>query len=282
MRKIVFYMVILIVMNGMSFACSDFIIKAKDKTVVNGRSMEFPIDLHSRIWVVPRGESHTSITDKKVKGISWTSKYGFFGIDAMGMKDGYVDGFNEKGLSLSGLAFGTFKYQDAVPGKFVTWNDFGTWVLGNFASVNEVKAALKNVNIAENYVKSVKGSMGMHMAIHDASGNNIVVEIVDEKINVYDNPLGVMTNRPEFDWQMNNLRNYINLDTSDKDKKTINGVKIVSTGVGSGMLGLPGDWTPPSRFVRLALCIDGQLKPKNSIEAINAAEHILNVVDIPK
>jgi choloylglycine hydrolase len=122
----------------------------------------------------------------------------------------------------------------------------------------------------------------MHIAFHDAAGKNLVVEFIDGKAKVYDNPLGVMTNRPDFAWQMNNLRNYINLDPRDKDPKKINGVMIEPTGVGSGLLGLPGDWTPPSRFVRLAYCVDSALKPKDAAEAVNLAEHILNTVDIPK
>ena len=120
------------------------------------------------------------------------------------------------------------------------------------------------------------------MALHDATGKNLVIEFIDGKVKVYDNPLGVMTNRPEFDWQINNLRNYINLDAHDKKDKVLNGIKIEPTGVGSGMLGLPGDWTPPSRFVRVAYSVDAVLPAKDAAEAVNLAEHLLNIVDIPK
>lgn len=282
MRKILLSVFTVIALTGTVFACSDFVIKAKDGTVVEGRSMEFPIDLHSRLWVVPRGEKHECSDNKGRKGLFWTSKYGYFGIDAYGIKDGYVDGFNEKGLSISGLAFGTVKYQEPVQGKFVTWNELGDWVLGNFASVSEVKAALKNTLISDNYISKIKGNMGMHFAVHDASGSSIVAEIVNGKLNVYDNPIGVMTNRPDFPWQLDNLRNFVNLNPTDKDSRMVNGVRISSTGVGSGMVGLPGDWTPPSRFVKLAFSIDAVLKPKKGAEAFNTAEHLLNVVDIPK
>src|SRR5512135_2949672 len=124
--------------------------------------------------------------------------------------------------------------------------------------------------------------MGLHIAFHDAGGNNLVVEFISGEVKVYDNPIGVLTNRPEFPWQMNNLRNYVNLDAKDVDSKMLNGVKIEAMGVGSGMHGLPGDWTPPSRFVRVAYSLDAALKPKDAAGAVNLAEHLLNIVDIPK
>jgi choloylglycine hydrolase len=277
-----FVCIIFVLLQSISFACTDFVIKAEDGAVVNGRSMEFPVDMKANIWLIPRGNQFTSVTDKKITGISWTNRYGFLAFDAFNVKNGFVDGLNEKGLSCSALAFGTVKYQPAVPGKFVTWKDFVGWVLGNFASVDEVKKALPNINIADSYVKEIKGNMGMHIAIHDKDGNSIVVELKDGNLEVFDNPLGVMTNRPGFDWHMNNLRNYVHLGVTDKKSRKLNGVEIEPMGVGSGMLGLPGDWTPPSRFVRTAFAVDGILKPKNAAEAVNAAEHILNVVDIPK
>lgn len=269
-------------LQNLVFACSDFTVVAKDKSVVNGRSMEFPVDMKGNIWVIPRGNNFSSVTDKKVVGLSWTNKYAFLAIDAFKVKDGFVDGLNEKGLSVSALAFGKVDYQEAVPGKFVTWRDFVNWVLGNFSTVAEVKAALPKINIADTYVKEIKGNMGMHVAIHDDQGQNIVIEIVDKKIKVYDNPLGVMTNRPTFDWHLTNLRNYVNLNPNDKKPLKLEGFEVEPTGVGSGMIGLPGNWTPPSRFIRLAFSGANMLKPKNATEAVNAAEHLLNVVDIPK
>lgn len=265
-----------------SFACTDFQVKAEDNTVVIGRSMEFPVDLHSNVAIVPRGEQFISVDDKGIKGIAWTNKYGFLGIDAYNLKNSYVEGFNEKGLSFGALMFVGAKYQAELPGKFVTVADFGSWIMGNFATVEEVKEALAKVNVAGISLKEANGELFMHIALHDASGKNLVIEFIDGEVKVYDNPLGVLTNRPDFEWQISNLRNYINLDAHDKKDKTLNGLKIEPTGVGSGMLGLPGDWTPPSRFVRVAYSLDAALPVKGASEAINLAEHLLNIVDIPK
>ena len=264
-----------------AFACTDFALKAKDNTVINGRSMEFPIDLKSEVLIVPRGVQHTCTDNKGVKGASWTSKYGFLGISAFGIKDCLVEGFNEKGLTVGGLVFGGAEYQKAVNGIFIPVDRLAAWILGNFATVEDVKAALPKVTVCEPDIKKLK-SLGMHIAVHDAAGKNLVIEFVGGKVNVYDNPVGVMTNSPDFPWMITNLRNYINLDSLNRAPKTLDSVRIEPTGVGSGLLGLPGDWTPPSRFVRMAICKDAALKPKNAKEAINLAEHLLNIVDIPK
>ncbi|MEI6832029.1 MAG: choloylglycine hydrolase family protein [Candidatus Omnitrophota bacterium] len=267
---------------NLSFACTDFQIKAKDNTVVIGRSMEFPVDLHSNVVIVPRGEQFVSIDDKGIKGITWTNKYGFLGIDAYNLKNCYVEGFNEKGLAFDALMFTGAKYQTAEPGKFVTISNFGSWIMGNFATVEEVKEALPKVNVAGTNLKEANGDLYMHIAVHDATGKNLVIEFIDGEVKVYDNPLGVMTNRPDFEWQINNLRNYINLDAHDRKDRVLNGLKLEPTGVGSGLLGLPGDWTPASRFVRVAYSLDAALPVNDAVEAVNLAEHLLNIVDIPK
>jgi choloylglycine hydrolase len=280
MKKILF-LILAAALTLPAFACSDFVVKAENGAVVNGRSMEFPIDLKSNIVIRPRGEYVQTVDGQGQPGINWTSKYGFLGINAFGLGNCYVDGFNEKGLAIGGLMFTGAQYQTAVPGRSLPIDAFSAWALGNFASVDEVKAALPSVVICDSSLKKLK-ALGMHIALHDAAGQSLVIEFIGGKLNVYDNPLGVLTNRPEFPWQTTNLRNYVNLDARDKDEKKLNGLKIEAMGVGSGLLGLPGDWTPPSRFVRLAFCLDAALPPKDAAGAVNLADHLLNMIDIPR
>jgi choloylglycine hydrolase len=127
-----------------------------------------------------------------------------------------------------------------------------------------------------------KFSPPAHYVVHDASGKSIAVEYTDSKLNIYDNPLGVMTNSPAFDWQMANLRNYVNFSLTDLPPVQVGSVKLIPFGQGSGMLGLPGDFTPPSRFVRAVAFSQSVLPSQTGYEAILQAFHILNDFDIAK
>ena len=115
------------------------------------------------------------------------------------------------------------------------------------------------------------------------SGKSIVIEYVDGKLHVYDNAVGVLTNSPTYDWHIENLRNYVEPDVGERqageDRATST---YAGTGQGSGLHGLPGDPTPPSRFVMAAATAHLADKPKDAAEALIVAEHLINRVDIPK
>ena len=122
----------------------------------------------------------------------------------------------------------------------------------------------------------------MHFFIQDKTGKSIAVEPIGGKLKVTDAPLGVMTNAPTYDWHMTNLDNYINLSVKDIESASLGDVKLQAFGSGSGMLGLPGDFTPPSRFVRAAFFSQAAVPNDTGADAVLAAFHILNLLDIPK
>ena len=122
--------------------------------------------------------------------------------------------------------------------------------------------------------------MPAHASIYDASGKGIVVEFYNDKINVYDN-MGVMTNSPKYDWHVSNLRNYINLSANNPSPVTKDGIIYTGTGQGSGAIGLPGDASPPSRFVKIAFMIANVYAVQNAHDLVNLATHIINNVDLP-
>ena len=270
--------------RNVSLACTDFQIKTSDGAIIIGRSMEFAMDVKSMIFLQARGTKVEGGSPDGKAGLTWTSKYGFVAVNTFGLENVVVDGINETGLSFEGLWLPGTKYQDVAKNETaqaLNIGNLGTWILGSFNSTEEVKQSIKKVRIWGSVVPQLNMEPPMHVAVHDASGNNIVVEFIDGKINVYDNPIGVMTNAPTFDWHLTNLRNYVNLDCQDASPLEINGMTLQPTGHGSGMLGIPGDSTPPSRFVRAAMFAHFAAPAENAGKGVSLAAHILNTVDIP-
>ena len=108
-----------------------------------------------------------------------------------------------------------------------------------------------------------------------------MLEIVDGKAQFFENELGVLTNSPGFEWQMTNLNNYVNLFPGSAEPKKLGAINLVSFGAGSGFLGIPGDVTPPSRFVRAAFYQATAPQSDSAEKTVRQAFQILNNFDIP-
>ena len=193
---------------------------------------------------------------------------------------------NEKGLSFEYLLFPGFTRYQTIPSgeerETISHLQSGAWVLSNFSTVNEVKTALLSILVCVEPVAKLGGMVPpLHAAVHDSRGKGIVIEYVDGKLSIHENKIGVMTNGPPYDWQIINLRNYVNLTPVNPKPVKVRGLLVPPTGMGAGMLGLPADITPPSRFVRIAMILEAALEPATSEEALILAQHVVNTVDIP-
>jgi choloylglycine hydrolase len=155
---------------------------------------------------------------------------------------------------------------------------FVSWVLSQFSSIDEVKQALGSISLV-----TLNHKIGsVHWRITQPDGKMVVLEVVGGVPQFYDNELGVLTNSPGFPWHMTNLDNYVNLRPgAASDYELTAGVGLRAIGGGSGMIGLPGDFTPPSRFVRAAFFNATAPMWNTSWEAVQQAFHILNNFDIP-
>ena len=270
-------------------ACTSFVIKTKDGSPVYGRTMEWgAFDLKSNLVVVPRNFSFISELGGGKKGMAWKNKYGFVAINAVNQPF-VMDGMNETGLTIGVLYFPEFaEYQLFKAGKeSLTLNniDHCAYLLGQFETVEEVKAALPKLRVIHN--KDLDKAFGapspLHQIVTDNTGASIVIEYVGGKLNIHDNKIGVMTNAPPYEWLLLNLRNYPQLRAfGGPMDKQINGVSIAPFGAGSGMLGLPGDVTPPSRFIRAVAFTQTLIPPKDTEACVNEAARILNNFDIPR
>ncbi len=265
--------------------CTCFLVKAKDNSVVVGRTMEFGIDPGSKLTIFPRGFKFQALGANNKPGFAWDGQYGFVGMDMFGLPM-VSDGINEKGLYVGDLYLPGFaEYQDVPAGqenRSIAPIDVAGYLLSLCTNVEEAKHAIQDVFVWPWYADQIKSIPPLHFAVHDATGKSAVFEYVGGKLNIYDNPIGVLTNSPTFDWHQINLRNFVNLSATNVPPLKLDGGTITQLGQGTGMLGLPGDSTPPSRFVRAVAYSQSALKPENAEEAVNTAYHIVNNFDIPK
>jgi choloylglycine hydrolase len=266
-------------------ACTGIRLIAVDGTVVYARTLEFGIDLHSEIMMVPRGYARIGTTPDGKPGLKWTAKYASVGMNGVGLPV-LFDGLNEKGLAAGLFYFptsaGYMPYTAADAPKTIAQWEVSSWILENFASVAEVKANIGNIVVPAVVFAGWGFSPEAHYVVHDASGNSIVIEYIGGKLHVDDDMLGVVTNSPAFDWQMTNLRNYVNFSMANVAPVKVGPITLTPFGQGSGMLGLPGDFTPPSRFVRAVAFSQSILPSATGSDAVLEAFHILNQFDIPK
>jgi choloylglycine hydrolase len=267
-----------------SRACTEVRLKSEDNSVVIGRSMEFGQALNSHIIVQPRGQAKVSTLPGGKEGIRWKSKYGVLYLDGFGI-DIAVDGMNEDGLSLGALFFpGEAQYQEmkgAKNSRMMVVNDLPLYILQNFATIDEVREALPKLTVVGIHTPALNNIViPAHFSVYEPNGKGIIIEYTKDGLNIYDS-VGVMTNSPAYPWHLTNMKNYIGLTNVNAAPVVIDGVSFAATGQGSGLNGIPGDPTPPERFIRAAAMAYLAAKPKTAGEAVNLAEHIMNTVDIP-
>lgn len=267
-----------------SNACTDFKLTGKDGTIIVTRSMEYALDFHSNLRTSTRNREFIMTAPDNKPAMKWKAKYGYVYLDGLDT-DIAVDGMNEKGLSFEALYLPTLaQYQEIPAGKeakALPYINFGDWVLSSFDTVDQVKDAVKNIYVFAQDLPNLNNMVfPLHYAIYDASGKGIVVEYIDGKLHVYDN-IGVMTNSPAYSWHLTNLNNYVHLTPTNPNPIVENGVKFAATGQGYGMIGLPGDISPPSRFVKVATLLHVLIPTADAGTTLNAAEHVINNVDIP-
>ncbi|MDP1609391.1 MAG: choloylglycine hydrolase family protein [Chlamydiales bacterium] len=265
-------------------ACTGIKLMAKDGSMVHGRTLEFGLPIDSFLAVIPRGYRFVGTTPMG-DGLTYTVKYAVVGI-AVFDDIAILDGINEKGLAVGTFFFPGFAEYASITDKNQTRalspSEFPHWILTQFASIDEVESALGNVLIAPTLVDGWGNAPPpFHYIVYDQSGKCLVIEPLNGKLVTYDNPLGVFTNSPTFDWHLTNLRNFINLRSVNTPPLTIDGMTFAPFGQGSGLVGLPGDFTPPSRFVRAAIFSHAAIPSDRAEQAVFQAFHILNQFDIP-
>jgi choloylglycine hydrolase len=257
---------------------------ATDGTVIYARTMESAVDFLSNLIIVPRGKPYVGLLAEKTAGLKWTTKFGFVGPNAFGLP--YIcDGLNEQGLAVGHFVFTGFAQYQARPAdtsRSIDCAEVGTFLLGTCRDVPEAVKTLRSVCVVQ--AGSTPGELAAHRYhyfVHDAQGRCAVIEYVAGQMHVHDNPLGVLTNSPPFDWHLINLRNYVHLEAENAAPRQLGHLVFSGFGQGTGLIGLPGDFTPPSRFIRAVTFTQAALPAANGEDCVRQVFHLLNQFDIP-
>jgi choloylglycine hydrolase len=276
-------------MGQLAKACTGGALTAADGSVVVGRTLEFGKPLDSQIAVWPAGSKFVGSSNRG-QGLSYRSRHGFVGATVAQYSDMILDGLNEKGLNVGLFYFPGFAQYTtdakARPARTLAPAQLGTWLLTNFATVEEVRAGLNNVDVTAQVISLLGEVPDVHFKVQDASGKSIVIEPREGRLLVHDNPSRVLTNSPTFPWHITNLTNYLTTSSAYPAPLTLGApgagqTKLTPFGMGAGGFGLPGDFSPPSRFVRMVFLTHNAKQTPNSRAAVSSLFHILNNFDIP-
>ena len=192
----------------------------------------------------------------------------------------YAEAVNEKGLCLAALNFpGNAVYAETPEsGKtnLAPFELFG-FLLGTCATVKEAEEKLKAVCITHTAFKDGYPVAPLHWHIADKD-RSLVLECIKDGMHLYENPVGVLTNNPPFPFQLTNLQNYMHLTSNPPENRFAPALKLAPYGQGMGALGLPGDASPASRFVRAAFCKWNTELPSGEEASVTQFFHILDNV----
>ena len=248
----------------------------KTKDFYFGRTLDYEYSYKEEVTITPR---NYEFKFRNVNNL--TSHYAIIGMAFI--SDNYplyYDAVNEKGLAIAGLNFvGNAYYNERQLNKEnIAQFELIPYLLGSCSSVKEVKKLLEKINITNEPFSEELPLAQLHWIISDKE-ECITLESVKEGLKIYDNPVGVLTNNPTFDKQLFNLNNYSGLSPKNKENTFNNKLNFDTYSRGLGALGLPGDLSSMSRFVRVAFVKMNSLSEENEIASVSQFFHILNSVD---
>lgn len=241
-----------------------------------GRNLDLEFSYNETVTVTPR---NYPFQFRKVKALE--SHYAMIGtafvVDNYPL---YYDATNEKGLSMAGLNFPeNADYKQEAEGKDnVTPFEFIPWILGQCSTIKEVKELLGRINLININFSEKLPLSPLHWMISDRN-ESITVESVKEGMKIYDNPVGILTNNPTFDIQIFNLNNYVNATREIPENRFSSAIALDVYSRGMGGIGIPGDLSSSSRFVKAVFTKLNSVSGTSESESISQFFHILGSVN---
>jgi choloylglycine hydrolase len=261
--------------------CTCIFTRTEDGKHFLGRTLDFAFDLKESPTFLPRDFSwETSFGEKMV------NKFAILGASRDCQGDYlFTDGFNEKGLGIAILYYpGVAVYdKEVTEGKInlASW-EFLLWILGNFTSIEELENNLKDVRLVEKVLHLLGTMFPLHFIIVDKTGRTVVIEPDGGELEIKENPVGILTNSPNLEWHIDNIRNYISVQPEQFAPKKYGDFIASPFSQASGTSELPGGYTPPQRFIRAVFFKQYIETAKNEEGGVTNIWQILNTVRIPR
>lgn len=263
--------------------CTAINVKTPFGSIFLGRTMDFSYPLDPQLYVVPKGYEWTNqLNTHTIK-----TNYTFMGIGQDISPVTFADGVNEMGFAIAVLYFPGYAVYDPIQMQghqtlSLTALEMTKFLLSTCASVDQAAKLLNTIRIVGMEDPVTQSIAPLHWIMADKQGKCSVIEKTENGLQVMNNPIGVLANSPDFSWHMTNLRNYMNVTPAQMESIKWNSFSLTPFGQGAGTFGLPGDYTPPSRFVRAAFQKSHAVYSNNLSEAVVTCFHVMDSVSIPK
>lgn len=254
-------------------------INLKTKDYYFGRNLDLEYRFYEKVVVTPRNYEFKLKVEEPFK-----TKYAMVGMaTVVDNYPLYADATNEKGLSIAALNFpDNAYYNDMQEGRInITPFELIPWILGNFANVDELKNVINNLNLINISFKEDMQLTPLHWMLSDEK-ESLVLEQTKNGLQIYSNPIGVLTNNPEFSYHLTNINNYLNLTPDVPHNRFSDEITLKTYGKGMGAIGLPGDNSSSSRFVRAAFNKTNSVCDEDEESSVSQFFHILDSVAIVK
>ena len=241
-----------------------------------GRTLDYEVSYGESVVITPRNFPfvfrHTAPMEHHYAIIGMATVAGDYPL--------YYEATNEKGLSMAGLNFpGNADYKPLSAGKEnVATFELIPWLLGQCATVAEAKVHLAEINLANTPFSEMFPVSPLHWILADRN-EAITIESVKSGLQIYENPVGILTNNPPFDYQMTNLSNYLHLSTEQPENHFAEALPLETYSRGMGGMGLPGDLSSTSRFAKVAFTRMNSISGDSEEESVGQFFHILGSVE---